>query len=457
MKLAVKMLIILTVVQTSALQGYSQNLLDMQSWTVGQGSTDVFSILGTNAENFREWGEGPGGKRAVLWRAKPDGGSDPDGGWNTAPFSIVHFNMYRFSVWLKKTNSNYGTSFFGCTNVLNLDNAVNDNPYFWYGDLPELNKWYLLVGYVHGSGDNSSVSYGGIYDGISGTKVANIQDFKFSTTATTTIHRSYLYYDPTTDDEQFFYAPRVEVVNGNEPSISTLIGQSLASDPIYFSGNVGIGNANPQYPLDITGKLFVRGTGTSHTNPNAGDLHVGYGMAYPGTSGSISRIAIQPYGHTGGPWKLIARDDNENAYLDINYGNSNALTINNSGNIGIGTEFPSDKLAVKGKIRAQEIKVEATPWPDYVFSKSYQLPTLQETEKHIKEKGHLSGIPSAEEVKANGIDLGEMNAKLLQKIEELTLHLIEKDKRDSAQQLEIEQLQKQIALILTKENRRSKH
>ncbi|ACU03277.1 hypothetical protein [Pedobacter heparinus] len=101
-----------------------------------------------------------------------------------------------------------------------------------------------------------------------------------------------------------------------------------------------------------------------------------------------------------------------------------------NGDVGIGTTDPKGyKLAVNGKIRAQEIKVEASPWPDYVFTKDYQLPTLQQTENHIKEKGHLPGIPSAEEVKANGIDLGEMNAKLLQKIEELTLHAIEQNRK----------------------------
>jgi hypothetical protein len=97
-----------------------------------------------------------------------------------------------------------------------------------------------------------------------------------------------------------------------------------------------------------------------------------------------------------------------------------------TGNMGIGTtDTKGYKLAVNGKIRTQEIKVDATDWPDYVFAKDYKLPSLEDTERHIKEKGHLPAIPSAEEVKANGVDLGEMNAKLLQKIEELTLHLIE--------------------------------
>ncbi|HKG07819.1 MAG TPA: hypothetical protein VKB19_15225 [Pedobacter sp.] len=104
------------------------------------------------------------------------------------------------------------------------------------------------------------------------------------------------------------------------------------------------------------------------------------------------------------------------------------MTMLANGNLGLGIENPAEKLAVKGKIRAQEIKVELTGWADFVFAKDYKLPTLQETENHIREKGHLPGIPSAAEVQANGVELGDMNKKLLQKIEELTLHMIEMKK-----------------------------
>lgn len=108
------------------------------------------------------------------------------------------------------------------------------------------------------------------------------------------------------------------------------------------------------------------------------------------------------------------------------------FTIMDNGNVGVGILNPSDKLAVNGKIRAKEVKVESANWPDFVFAKDYVLPTLQETEKHIKEKGHLPGIPSAAEVEKNGIELGDMNKKLLQKIEELTLYLIEMKKDNEA-------------------------
>ncbi|WP_072883099.1 hypothetical protein [Flagellimonas taeanensis] len=100
-----------------------------------------------------------------------------------------------------------------------------------------------------------------------------------------------------------------------------------------------------------------------------------------------------------------------------------------TGNIGMGTQNPGTwKLAVKGKIRAEEIKVE-TGWADYVFKEGYRLPSLEEVERHIKEKGHLINIPSAKQVEENGIELGEMNKLLLEKIEELTLHVIRQEKK----------------------------
>ncbi len=100
----------------------------------------------------------------------------------------------------------------------------------------------------------------------------------------------------------------------------------------------------------------------------------------------------------------------------------------NDGNVGIGTETPDELLSVNGTIHSKEVKVDLNNWPDYVFSKAYNLPTLKEIETYIKENGHLQNIPSAKEVEKEGIQLGEMNAKLLEKIEELTLYLIQQEK-----------------------------
>ena len=111
--------------------------------------------------------------------------------------------------------------------------------------------------------------------------------------------------------------------------------------------------------------------------------------------------------------------------------------------MGIGTtNTGSYKLAVKGKIRAEEIKVE-TDWADHVFEEGYDLPTLEEVERHIQEKGHLINIPSAKEVQENGIQLGEMNKLLLEKIEELTLYILKQEKRMLKMEGEIQRLRKQ--------------
>ncbi|MEO9511829.1 MAG: hypothetical protein ABJN84_04260 [Flavobacteriaceae bacterium] len=103
-----------------------------------------------------------------------------------------------------------------------------------------------------------------------------------------------------------------------------------------------------------------------------------------------------------------------------------------TGSVGVGTStIPSGyKLAVNGKIITEELKVQLqSAWPDYVFSKEYELPSLEEIQKHIEEKGHLPNIPSATEVEVNGVELGEMNKLLLEKIEELTLYLLQQEER----------------------------
>lgn len=111
--------------------------------------------------------------------------------------------------------------------------------------------------------------------------------------------------------------------------------------------------------------------------------------------------------------------------------NGDLFTILPDGDVGIGTtDTKGYKLGVQGKIAAEEVKVATySNWSDFVFDNNYNLPTLKEVEHYIKEKGHLKDIPSAKEVKKDGFFLGEMDSKLLQKIEELTLYTIEQEKR----------------------------
>ncbi|SHH88129.1 hypothetical protein [Flavobacterium defluvii] len=118
--------------------------------------------------------------------------------------------------------------------------------------------------------------------------------------------------------------------------------------------------------------------------------------------------------------------------------------------VGIGTNTPDSALAVNGTIHSKEVKVDLINWPDFVFKKEYKLPTLEEVEKHIAEKGHLENIPSEEEAVKNGINLGEINAKLLQKIEELTLYMIDVNKKVNVLQINNEKLIEENKLLSKK-------
>ncbi|MEO9872604.1 hypothetical protein [Ekhidna sp.] len=117
------------------------------------------------------------------------------------------------------------------------------------------------------------------------------------------------------------------------------------------------------------------------------------------------------------------------------------MTVHENGNVGIGTNEPNEKLEVNGSIRTKEITVEASPWPDYVFEDDYDLTSLDELAQFIREKSHLPNIPSAKEVEEKGVKLGKMNALFLEKIEELTLHLISQNEEIKKLKSRLEQIE----------------
>jgi hypothetical protein len=122
------------------------------------------------------------------------------------------------------------------------------------------------------------------------------------------------------------------------------------------------------------------------------------------------------------------------------------MRIDSVGNVGIGTTNPTQKLSVNGTVRAKEVIVDSG-WSDYVFDESYELKALSETEAFIKAEKHLPDMPSARDVAEHGVSVGEMQAKLLAKIEELTLHVIEQQKQLAAQSARIERLEGENARL----------
>lgn len=177
---------------------------------------------------------------------------------------------------------------------------------------------------------------------------------------------------------------------------------------VILEGADGVAQANSfrAYNDDFSGNNYAVGNDTY-----LGDINESFTASLMGqgdrTQGWLRMGKDAPGGGT-----KIGSDPNGNFIIQCN------------GNVGIGTLTPREALSVNGNIRAKEVKVESTNWPDYVFSPSYNLPSLSETAQYIRENGHLPNMPTATQVEKDGVNLGEMNKKLLEKVEELTLHLI---------------------------------
>lgn len=227
------------------------NVLNLTTWTSGSGSVTGFNVNGTAAENQRLFGTDPWGESALVWEAQSAGTNAGNGGWDGTRFPIDETKMYRFSTWVNRTvpgtlGGRFYLGIYGYNSasvnhgVLRKSTGVRDtNLYFWVSsdtpttDLPT-NVWQLVVAHVWPSGSTTGSLHpdSGRYAIISGsTKIGNITfDCIWggaSGSTTQASHRSYLYYSQDATARQRWIQPRVDVVDGTEPSITDL----LANNP----------------------------------------------------------------------------------------------------------------------------------------------------------------------------------------------------------------------------------
>lgn len=246
-----------------------------------------------------------------------------------------------------------------------------------------------------------------------------------------------------TDRDQFIFNKRVNLYNG---VLTSYVGTNLNFQTgggttegttrmtiLNSNGNVGIGVTSPQSKLDLGGNLQLSGIlgyrlfdNFLYDNKTMGHYSIGWFSDSWTDTGSTS------WQSSWGGFKFFT-------------GGMPRVSIKHNGYVGIGTTNPTDILSVNGTIRAKEVKIDlCEDLADYVFSPEYKLMPLFEVEKFVKINRHLPEIPSAAEVKENGLSMGEMQNKLLQKIEELTLYVIEQQKQIEQQSSKIEELEDKV-------------
>jgi hypothetical protein len=232
---------------------------------------------------------------------------------------------------------------------------------------------------------------------------------------------------------------------------------------IWTNDKVGIGQSNPEHPLyilndqsglpmstqekvvDAVGGAALlmrraRGTYGSKTPLLNNDVIGGlFGQTFDGSSyRSAASIRFFADGNASAgsvPTKILFQTTaNGTTYLQ------DRMIIRENGLVGIGTSNPQSLLSVNGKITATEIEVTLSGWSDFVFKDDYSLKPLKEVDHFIKTNGHLPDVPKESEVLNNGVNLGEMSALLLQKIEELTLYVIELNQKNEELETKIANL-----------------
>lgn len=251
------------------------SLINTNSWTIGSGSVDGYGQNGNTEENTRLYDTDPWGNQSIVWGTYASGDNGADGGWNTNYVSIDPTKLYRFSVWVRRTSSTAGGTFYFGTGAGGgevrgtSDSATKGNPYWECSGTGFVqNQWHLVCGHIYPhfstyTGRHPNTGYftiatgaNTLYAGVNGCNIGS--DLKWDSASSSAVHRTYHYYCGDATTRLQFFAPRIDMCDGNEPSISELLsnGSSVCKD---LSGNTRT-------------LAFVNSPATSYTSANGGAL-----------------------------------------------------------------------------------------------------------------------------------------------------------------------------------------
>ena len=244
-------------------------------------------------------------------------------------------------------------------------------------------------------------------------------------------------FDTTTGSYWYYNGSGWVNLAAASPSPWTINGTNIYNSN---SGNVGIGTSAtaPEHRLHVRSATSSEGILLEAVNPIL-QLRQS-NIPDPGYS-DVGFVQL-----AGNNIRIGTNSSNGSGQFVVRTGGDDRLFVDSVGNVSLGNSYKiatGYKLSVNGKIMAEGVRVQFdNNWPDYVFDKNYKLASLKEIEAFIKKERHLPDIPSAQDVLKDGIDLGEMNKKLLEKIEELTLHVIALDKKNAVLEFRISQIEK---------------
>ncbi len=309
---------------------------------------------------------------------------------------------------------------------------------FVFCSIPSLAQWTTVTGGINYSGGKVGIGNATPYGMLHFVTSHNNRKIVLSSAAG--VNNDHEFYGMGTSTDVFrFHIPSAtrayrffradDALNSTE--IFTVLG----------SGNVGIGTSSPVSKLDVAGS-FTTGNGTINLRPQ-------------NTTAEGGELVLEGAG-TYADWNIDSFQgrlrffNNGTSVERFSVSSSNGL-VQISGSVGIGTTNPGTyKLAVAGKVAAwEEVKVlnPSSAFPDYVFAPSYKLRSLAEVESYIKQNQHLPEVPAAATVAQEGMGLVEMNTIAIKKIEELTLYLIEQNKRLMKLEQENQELQREVEAL----------
>lgn len=221
----------------------NNNLLSNYKWTSGTGDCGIYKALGGSTENMRTTDKDPKGNQSILWTAVSQDANGImdfiDGGFS-ASVKIDYMKTYRFSVWAKSSDKNcYINMAADISNTADKGGDANPNPVFFSAPLPETDKWYLIIGYVLGAGIPHNPTNSGVYDSANGDRIVingkeqTLPIFKNKDGATQQTIRVFMSGGETVGVNAKFFDPRIEIIDGEEQTIDSMLGKMSNMKWIY--------------------------------------------------------------------------------------------------------------------------------------------------------------------------------------------------------------------------------